>query len=95
MAIRGDTTAGAAAGSLAAIHIQALYPAPPTGSDTKSSTIVGRVMSNLETARKESETYNVSVDTLRTAFTEAPRGVDRTDEAGAAHVAASGEVQPS
>lgn len=92
MNIRGNTSAGAAAGALAGMHLPTDFPSSPTGADTKSAAIAGELNAFLKTAQAETTAYNTSVDTLREGLVAAPNAVDATDQAGAAEVAGSGEV---
>lgn len=92
MSIRGDTTAGAAHGALAGIHLSRDLKSAPSGSDNKSVAIAAQVKTMVGNAHDGTNIYNVSVDTLRKGLVAAPAAVDVTDTAGAATVAASGKV---
>ena len=92
MNIRGDTTAGAATGASAGMHLPTDFPTSPTGADTKSAAIAAKLNAFLKTAQAESATYNTSVNTLREGLVAAPNAVDTTDQNGAAGIADSGEV---
>ena len=92
MNIRGETTSGASAGALTAIHLSTDHPACPSGADTKSAAISASIGASLNTAVTETATFNASVDTLREGLVAAPTAVEATDANGAATVATSGEV---
>jgi hypothetical protein len=92
MNIRGNTDAGAAAGASALKHLTTDFPESPTGTDTKSVAIASALSEFLHHAETETETFNASVDTLRSGLVAAPKAVQQTDAAGAATVAESGGV---
>ena len=92
MAIRGDTAAGAAHGSLTCIHLSRDFKSAPSGSDIKSVAIAAQVNAMIGNAHDSTNLYDISVDTLRKGLVAAPAAVDATDVAGAATVAASGKV---
>ncbi len=92
MAIRGDTAAGAARGSLTCIHVSRDFKASPTGADIKSCAIAAQVSAVIGNGHDQTNIYNNSVDTLRRGLVAAPTAVEATDAAGAATVATSGEV---
>ena len=89
--IRGNTSAGAAAGSAIGMHLSADFPPVPTGSDPKSMQIAAELNAFLDAARKEINTYNQSVDAMRAGATAAPQATDATDRSGADTVSSSGE----
>jgi len=90
--IRGNPTAGAAAGSSASMHLHPELPPSPHGSDTKSALIEGELNAYLVAGRTDIATYNKSVDALRTGLTQAAEGVTQTDQNGATTVTNSAEV---
>lgn len=90
--IRGNPTAGAAAGSFASMHLNPELPPSPHGSDTKSARIEAVLNTFLVAGRTDIATYNKSVDALRTGLTQAAEGVTQTDQNGATTVANSAEV---
>lgn len=90
--IRGNPTAGAAAGSSASMHLHPELPPSPHGSDTKSALIEAELNAFLVAGRTDIATYNKSVDALRTGLTQAAEGVTQTDQNGATTVTNSAEV---
>jgi len=92
MAIRGDTTAGAAMAHAVGMHISTELPEVPTGSDIKSQAISTTLETIKKVAQTEIGTYNTSVDQLRQGLAAAPQRVDVTDQQGAAEVDNSGTV---
>ncbi|PEG33231.1 hypothetical protein CQY20_31870 [Mycolicibacterium agri] len=92
MAIRGDTTVGAAAAQSAGMHLPTDFPASPTGGDTRSAAIATTTSTFLTAARTETATFNSSVDQLREGMVAAPERVDTADRRGAERVANSGET---
>lgn len=92
MAIRGDTTVGAAAARSAGMHLPADFPTSPTGGDTRSAAIAAATSTFLAAARTETVTVNSSVDQLREGMVAAPERVETADRQGAERVANSGET---
>lgn len=90
MAIRGDTTVGAAAAQSAGQHLPADFPASPTGGDTRSAATAAATTAFLAAARTETETFNSSVNQLREGMVAAPERVETADRQGAERVANSG-----
>ncbi|MDD4865652.1 MAG: hypothetical protein PHQ28_00490 [Mycobacterium sp.] len=90
MAIRGETTVGAAAAQSAGMHLPADFPASPTGGDTRSAAIAAATTAFLAAARTETATFNSSVDQLREGMVAAPERVETADRQGAERVANSG-----
>lgn len=90
MAIRGETTTGAAAGRSASMHLPAGTPSAPSGGDTKSSTIGMALKSGVTTQKAEVKTFDSSVDQLRQGCVAAPQRVEAADNQGASVVEKSG-----
>lgn len=90
LAIRGETTGGAAAGQSAGMHLPTTAPTATSGGDTKSAAIGVALKSGVATEKGETKVFNSSVDQLRQGCVAAPQRVEAADGQGATEVAESG-----
>lgn len=90
LAIRGETTVGAAAGRSASMHLPSAAPSAPAGGDTKSAAIGSALKTGVTTDKAEVKTLNSSVDQLREGVVAAPQRVETADQQGAGEVEKSG-----
>lgn len=90
LAIRGETTTGAAVGRSASMHLPAGAPTAPSGGDAKSAAIGSALKAGVTTDKAEVKTLNSSVDQLREGLVAAPQRVEAADQQGAGEVEKSG-----
>lgn len=92
MVIRGNTSTGASIAQSVGAALSGNVDDRPSGGDARSAAIASAVNSFLDTASRETETVNTSVDEVREGMAAAADRITQADQQGADQVANSGRT---